>query len=35
MGYFGRDTNPLLVTVFLVVWIAVGLLQLLSQLRTL
>jgi hypothetical protein len=33
MSYFGRDHNPLLVTVFLVVWIIVGLLQILSALK--
>ena len=35
MAYFGRDTNSLLVTIFLIVWIAVGLLQLLGQLKAL
>jgi hypothetical protein len=29
---FGNDANPLLVTVFLVVWIIVGVLQILSHL---
>lgn len=33
MNYFGPNTNPLLVTIFLIVWIAVGVLQLLSQLK--
>jgi len=33
MGYFGRDTNPLLVTVFLIVWIVVGVLQIISELQ--
>lgn len=28
---FGNDANPLLVTVFLVVWIIVGILQILSH----
>ena len=34
MGYFGPNTNPLLVTIFLVVWIAVGVLHLISLLKT-
>lgn len=33
MNYFGRDYNPLLVTVFLIVWIIVGVLQILGALR--
>jgi hypothetical protein len=33
MSYFGRDHNPLLVTIFLVVWIIVGALQILGALR--
>jgi hypothetical protein len=33
MNYFGRDHNPLLLTVFLVVWIIVGVLQILGALR--
>jgi hypothetical protein len=33
MNYFGRDYNPLLVTVFLIVWIIVGVLQILGTLK--
>jgi hypothetical protein len=33
MSYFGRDTHPLLVTIFLVVWIIVGVMQILGALR--
>jgi len=33
MSYFGRDTNPLLVTVFLIVWIVVGVFQIIAALQ--
>ena len=33
MAYFGRDANPLLVTIFLVVWTIVGILYLFNALR--
>jgi hypothetical protein len=31
MGYFSRDTNPALVTIFLIVWIVVGILEILAH----
>jgi hypothetical protein len=33
MAYFGRDANPMLVTIFLVVWTIVGVLYLINALR--
>jgi hypothetical protein len=33
MSYFGRDANPLLVTIFLIVWIIVGVLQIIPALQ--
>jgi len=33
MSYFGRDTHPLLVTIFLVVWTLVGVLYLVNALK--
>jgi len=33
MRYFGRDTHPLLVTIFLVVWTLVGVLYLVNALK--
>jgi len=33
MAYFGRDANPLLVTVFLAVWTLVGILYLIDALK--
>ena len=35
MAYFGRDANPLLVTVFLAVWTLVGILYLVDALKAL
>lgn len=34
MAYFGRDANPLLVTIFLIVWTLVGVLYLIDSLKT-
>lgn len=33
MSYFGRDANPLLVTIFLIVWTLVGVLYLVNALK--
>jgi hypothetical protein len=33
MNYFGRDANPLLVTIFLIVWTLVGVLYLIDSLK--
>ena len=33
MAYFGRDANPLLVTMFLIVWTLVGVLYLINALK--
>ena len=33
MAYFGRDANPLLVTVFLAVWTLVGILYLIDSVK--
>lgn len=33
MNYFGRDANPLLVTIFLIVWTLVGVLYLVNALK--
>lgn len=33
MAYFGRDANPLLVTVFLAVWTLVGVLYLINTVK--
>ena len=33
MAYFGRDANPLLVTIFLAVWTLVGILYLISSFK--
>ena len=33
MAYFGRDANPLLVTIFLAVWTLVGILYLITSVK--